>query len=309
MLDALLGNDALKADLTAALREGRLPHGVLLCGAAGLGRNFAARLLAADYLYPQGGSGAARVLEGASEECLLLSPEGAGNIIPVDKVREVRGRVQTTSLLTDGRVVLIRDAHRMQAPSANALLKLLEEPPESLLFVLTTDSEASILPTIRSRCAVYTLSPVPVRTCAELLAKEGGSMEAARLLCAVYGGAIGSCLKARTKERLASLADARDLLNAAVQGQSYTLLRLTTPLTNKKEREPIRQFLQDTADMAGAALSGVAVPQLTITPQQAATLLPPIQEAMARLAANGNVKLLLTLLCAQLAGDAVFLPS
>lgn len=309
MLEKLIGNDALKADLAAALREGRLPHGILLCGAAGLGRNFAARLLAADYLYPRGGNGAARVLEGASEECLLLSPEGAGNIIPVDKVREVRSRVQTTSLMTEGRVVLIREAHRMQAPAANALLKLLEEPPEGLLFLLTTDSEASILPTIRSRCAVYTLSPVPVRSCAELLAREGVAMDAARLLCAVYGGAVGSCLKARSKARLAGLADARDALNAAAAGQSYALLRLTAPLTNQKDREPVRQFLQDAADLAGAALSGVAVPGSTLSPQQAAVLLPPIQEAMARLAANGNVKLLLTLLCAQLSGDAAFTPS
>ena len=55
MLERLCGNEALKENLSAALAAGRLPHSVLLCGAGGLGKNFAARLLAADYLYPAGG--------------------------------------------------------------------------------------------------------------------------------------------------------------------------------------------------------------------------------------------------------------
>ena len=49
MLEKLLGNDAVKRDLAAALREGRLSHCVLLCGEEGTGANFAARCLAADY--------------------------------------------------------------------------------------------------------------------------------------------------------------------------------------------------------------------------------------------------------------------
>ena len=49
MLEKLCGNEALKENLSAALAAGRLPHSVLLCGAGGLGKNFAARLLAADY--------------------------------------------------------------------------------------------------------------------------------------------------------------------------------------------------------------------------------------------------------------------
>ena len=55
MLDRLAGNAELKQDLQAALRAGRLSHSVLLCGEAGCGAGFAARCLAADRLYPQGG--------------------------------------------------------------------------------------------------------------------------------------------------------------------------------------------------------------------------------------------------------------
>ena len=55
MLDRLAGNTALKSELSAALRAGRLPHAILLVGEPGCGAGFAARCLAADYLYPRGG--------------------------------------------------------------------------------------------------------------------------------------------------------------------------------------------------------------------------------------------------------------
>ena len=54
MLERLAGNAALKSELGTALRTGRLPHAILLVGEPGCGAGFAARCLAADYLYPQG---------------------------------------------------------------------------------------------------------------------------------------------------------------------------------------------------------------------------------------------------------------
>ena len=64
MLDRLAGNAALKADLAAALAAGRLAHSILLVGERGCGAGFAARCLAADYLYPAGGPHAEAVLRG-----------------------------------------------------------------------------------------------------------------------------------------------------------------------------------------------------------------------------------------------------
>ena len=85
MLERLAGNDALKSELGAALRGGRLPHAVLLVGEPGCGAGFAARCLAADYLYPQGGPHAEAVLKKEDTECLVLQGEGASGQIPVKK--------------------------------------------------------------------------------------------------------------------------------------------------------------------------------------------------------------------------------
>ena len=75
-LDSLLGNETLKESLSAALAAGRLSHSILLCGEAGTGAGFAARCLAADSLYPNGGASAAQVLAGQSPEYLLLAGGG-----------------------------------------------------------------------------------------------------------------------------------------------------------------------------------------------------------------------------------------
>ena len=76
MLERLVGNDALKSELGTALRGGRLPHAILLVGEPGCGAGFAARCLAADYLYPQGGAHAEAVLKKEDAECLVLGLSG-----------------------------------------------------------------------------------------------------------------------------------------------------------------------------------------------------------------------------------------
>ena len=163
MLDRLAGNTALKEELGAALRTGRLPHAVLLIGETGCGTGFAARCLAADYLYPQGGPHAEAVLKKADTECLVLQGEGASGQIPVKRVREMREAIQHSALSTDaaGRVLFIYGAQNLNGSSANAMLKIIEEPPEGVLFLLTATSAATVLPTIRSRCAAYTIVPPP----------------------------------------------------------------------------------------------------------------------------------------------------
>ena len=191
MLDRLAGNAELKQDLQAALRAGRLSHSVLLCGEAGCGAGFAARCLAADRLYPQGGPQAEAVLAGRAAECCEVRGEGASGEIKIDRVRRVRRQVFDTALSAEGRAVIFYGAHKLNGPSANALLKVLEEPPEGVLFVLTATGAAAVLPTIRSRCEGYTVAPVSAAECEAYLKKEFPACARPGLLARVYAGRIG----------------------------------------------------------------------------------------------------------------------
>ena len=251
-LDRLVGNDALKDDLSAALRARRLPQSVLLLGEAGLGTGFAARCLAADYLYPDGGPGAEQVLRGENPECLSVRGEGASGDIPVARIRSVCMEVCATSLSAAGRVVILYGAHHLRAPSANALLKSLEEPP-GVLFLLTAPSAANVLPTVRSRCCAYPLAPVDEAACAEhlSLAFPARKKEAARL-AALCGGRIGSAQRCLSDPAAkAVFDDACALAECAQRRDAYGAMVLLAKY--EKERAAALALLDTLRMLCGAA--------------------------------------------------------
>lgn len=299
-LDRLVGNESLKADFAAALRARRLPQSILLLGEAGLGTGFAARCLAADFLYPAGGAGAEQVLRGENPECISVRGEGASGDIPVDRIRAVCAAVSVTSLSAEGRAVILYGAHHLRASSANALLKSLEEPPEGVLFLLTAPSAANVLPTVRSRCCAYPLAPVGEAACAAYLARAFPAQKAgAARLAALCGGRIGSaqrCLDTPAGKalfddacRLAQCAEQRDAYGAMVVLANY-----------EKDRAAALSLLSALRMLCGAALSGRAGAPLS--PARAAVCAQQAGEAAQRLSGNVNTKLTLTCLAARAAG-------
>ncbi|MEG0910071.1 MAG: AAA family ATPase [Ruthenibacterium sp.] len=299
MLETLLGNETCKESLLAVLRAGRLSHSVLLCGDAGTGTGYAARCLAADYLYPNGGDGAAQVMHSASPEVILLAGEGKSGNITVERVRTVRREIFNTALSASGRVVLIPDAQKLHAgksEAANALLKVLEEPPEGVLFILTAPSEASILPTLRSRCASYALAPISENLCTaeldRLFPKEKNNAE----ISAVFGGKLGSAKKCLADSAAkAQLADAKLLAECCAKRDTYGALCLLSK--QEKDREAARNLLRLFAQICAAALRGrVQTPPA----KTAAHALAALSDADAKLAGYVSQKLVLTVLAGTL---------
>lgn len=291
-LDSLVGNDALKDSLAAALRTRRLPQSILLLGEAGLGTGFTARCLAADYLYPDGGPGAQQVLRGENPECISVRGEGASGDIHIDRVREVCAEACTTALSAEGRVVIFYGAHHLRAPSANALLKSLEEPPEGVLFLLTAPSAANVLPTVRSRCCAYPLAPVDEAACAAYLTRAFPDRKAdAARLAALCGGRIGSarkCLSDPAEKAvfddacaLAACAEKKDVYGAMVLLANY-----------EKDRLAALSLLAALRLLCGAALAGR--PGAPLSPGRAAVCAKEAGEAARRLSGNVHTKLTLT---------------
>ena len=304
MLDRLAGNTALKAELGAALRTGRLPHAVLLIGEAGCGAGFAARCLAADYLYPQGGSHAEAVLKQEDTECLVLQGEGASGQIPVKRVREMREAIQHSALSTDaaGRVLFIYGAQNLNGSSANAMLKIIEEPPEGVLFLLTATSAATVLPTIRSRCAAYTIAPVPAADCAALLRDRGLPAALADELAFVYEGHVGNALRAfQDAAARTALARAKELCGYAAQNDTYRALVLVTQY--ERDREGFLALLWQMDQVCSAVLRrpGYGASCGGIRPEAAADILRAGAETRRAVTANGNLRLAVALLAARIA--------
>lgn len=90
------------------------------------------------------------------------APKMKTDVISIDDVRAIQDRLYETGE-SSVRVCIIRRAERMREEAVNALLKILEEPPPGRVFILTTDSTSSILPTIVSRCRVVRFRPLPFK--------------------------------------------------------------------------------------------------------------------------------------------------
>lgn len=145
-------------------------HAVLLYGARGSGKGTLANLLAQAWLCREptedGADGACRACmafeRGNSPDLLRIAPTGNSSIIKVNAITEGKPSednptplldfFRTPPLLSRHKVVVIREAHRMNGDASNALLKTLEEPHPHARLVLTTTSVGAVLPTILSRC-------------------------------------------------------------------------------------------------------------------------------------------------------------
>ena len=254
MLDRMEGNAELKTSVHQMLASRRLTHSVLLVGEEGLGAGFAARCIAADYLYPAGGAPAEALLRGECcravgkagkrdsgqietgivREAISVEGMGAGGRYLVSQVTAMRSEIFNTSLSAEGRAVLLYHVERMNEESANALLKVMEEPPEGVLFLLTADSLAGVLPTIRSRCVSFAIAPVSPAACARYCTAHGVDKKTAALYSELFDGHIGTVLTAaRDKARTEQVDKAMELARAAQAGDSYTAAVLLAMLIGK----------------------------------------------------------------------------
>jgi DNA polymerase-3 subunit delta' len=317
MLERLQGNEPLKASVRTMLAAKRLTHSVLLVGEPGVGKGFAARCIAADYLYPAGGAPAEALLRGECcralaksgkrdsgyvetgvvREAISVSGAGSTGNYLVGQVIAMRSEIFNTSLSAEGRAVLLYHVERMNEESANALLKVMEEPPEGVLFVLTADSLAGVLPTIRSRCVSFAVAPAAPDACAAYCAQRGVEKKEAAMLADIFDGHIGTVLAAaQDPARRERLAAARRLAEAAAAHDAYAAGALLVPY--EKDKLGAIALLRDFAALAAAGLR-----QSRYSPLQGPAAQKAVRaanEASTQLGANQNVRLVLTVLAVRL---------
>ena len=304
MIDRLAGNAALKDSVRLMLGSRRLTHSVLLVGETGLGAGYAARCVAADYLYPAGGAPAeallrgeccravgkagdrdsGRIETGVVREAISVTGMGSGGRYLVSQVKAMRTEIFNTSLSAEGRAVLLYHVERMNEESANALLKVMEEPPEGVL-------------TIRSRCISFAVAPVSPEECAQWCIGQGVDKKQARLYSELFDGHIGTVLAAaRDDARREQVEKALTLAKAAAAHDSYAAAVLLAGY--EKDKAAAAALLGDFRAVAAAGLRGCA--STPLTGDAARRALSLADAAIQRLAAQVNPKITLSVLAAKL---------
>lgn len=225
----LLGHEEIEKSLLKDFLAERLPHAIILAGPPGIGKATLAFRLAR-FLFSQGGAQAG--LFGDAPSSLQVAPENpvfrrvasAGHAdlltvereldekkgklkseISVDAVRRIHPFLRMTAAENGWRVVIVDSAEYLNASSQNALLKVLEEPPEKTLLILTTSQPGSFLPTIRSRCRMVHMEPLPEKIMSKLLDKMApGLSEAEKIsLGRLAEGSIGKALQINKDDGIA----------------------------------------------------------------------------------------------------------
>lgn len=197
-IENFIGNRTISDALEHMIRNGRIPHTLLLHGPEGIGkatlaRRFAAALLGGkdqieqdDLSLPQNVELLAvrekLPSEQRSENPLVFAsypdfitfpPDGPLRQISIQQIRLLRERAQLRPLKGDRRVFLIDHLDRANEQAANSLLKTLEEPPGHLILVLTAQNVYDLLPTIRSRSVQFHLTALPAAQMREFVSLRG----------------------------------------------------------------------------------------------------------------------------------------
>jgi DNA polymerase-3 subunit delta' len=258
----LFGQDAAQADFLDSFNGGRLHSGWLITGPRGVGKatlawKIAGFLLSQPAEAPEEGVfGDAppapdrlnvdpdhpdmRLLASGAHPRLFVLRRGwdekadkLKTVITVEEVRKLRGFFGMSA--TDGgrRVVIVDAADEMNVNAANAILKLLEEPPRGATILMVAHQPSRLLPTIRSRCRVLRCSMPAAQDMAAALAQADSHTDAPEALAALTGGSVGEAIRLINLEGLSLYSELVGVLDAPAGFDRPRAIRLAESCTGR----------------------------------------------------------------------------
>jgi DNA polymerase-3 subunit delta' len=275
---ALFGHETAERAFLDAVGGGRLHHAWLIGGPEGVGKATLAYRMAR-FLLAQPRAGApARSLEVAKDHpvqrliaaqshpnlavlrrAAATDKKAASTTIPVDAVRKATGLFASTAADGGYRVCIVDSADDLIAASANALLKMVEEPPPRSIFLIVAHAPQRLLPTIRSRCRRLALRPLAAEDVRRAVSSLGppwtqAPSEALKDAIAMGEGSVRRTLEMLDEDKIRVVRNVSAALRALPQVDAKAVLSLSETLARKDGEEAYALALDTVLRWAGDEL-------------------------------------------------------
>lgn len=230
-----IGNNKIKEQLTFLHASNRLPHAIIIEGEEGLGKRTLAREIALNLFCRSEGERPCRscpqcskVLKGFHPDIYEYSAPGTPRSFHIATVREVREDIIMQPNEADYKVYILGNCQCMGIEAQNAILKILEEPPQYAIFILTTTTKSALLETVLSRSVVISLEGVDAKQGADYICQKDDSIDFndAYSAMSVWNGNIGKAFQSLSDGKLSKISSiSNDMCEALLMENEYEMLK------------------------------------------------------------------------------------
>ncbi len=255
----LLGQTLVKERLISMVESGKVPQALLFVGPQGVGKALAALFLVQALSCPERQKGDAcgrcpsciQVKRQLYPDLLIVEPEKRQ--IKIEQIRELQDFISYAPVVGERRVVIIKDAHRLNQHAANALLKTLEEPSAAVSFILLSHRHNLLPATVLSRCLMLPFISLSGPTIVQILAQQEAAKELTQVdleeAAAWSGGSMERAIFFLEAENLGWCRDFIERFSGLPKNSMQTALDLAEEVSQSDSLEVIffvlRSFLHD----------------------------------------------------------------
>ena len=242
LLSEFAANEEVKSELSELMKKDTLPHAMIIEGAKGTGKKTLAEIIArfcvcsSDNNRPCGMCGDCIKAEKNIHPDIFIADGNNSGELNIEAIRNIRSDAYIKPNEAAKKVYILLNCEKMLMPAQNAFLKILEEPPENVIFILTAVSAASLLQTVRSRSRILSLYPPTVGDAAEFLRKRFPDKDITEIQNAAKNsiGNIGNAIELLEGGSEESRLIAEEILKAIPLSTEYSLLIATNKLSQNR---------------------------------------------------------------------------
>ena len=307
MIFPLVSNKRIKSSVETLIASERLPHAIIIEGDLGTGKRTLAKFLAQASVCdekerPCGVCRNCHLADiGSHPDIEVVAPEEKKVSITKDQIESLRTIAYHSAHTAKRRGCIIEQADTMNPASQNKLLKVLEEPPSDVVFILITPSAEALLETVVSRCLVLSLyAPSFEEALDYLVETKGVDREEAEILLREERNNIGKALiRLNSAKESLGRAIAHDFFDAIEKGSPLSAMLSAVPL--EKERREVLKFTEELSEILTLKIKKSG--HLTETAREYVKMYDIICELTPTLYTNINLSLFFSALASRL--DAV----